>query len=66
MAFLSVTHQSCGGFPIDSVQVDLLVRLLLPLLLLPFAAALLADAQTDQQNQQSSARKDGVDRPSRH
>lgn len=60
------THQSCGGFSVDALQVDLLVLLLLPLLLLPSAAALDADAQAAQQNQQSAGRKDGVDGPARH
>lgn len=62
----AVTHQSCGGFSIHSVQIDLLILLLLLLLLLTSLAALDADTQTADQNQQTSAHKDGVARPSRH
>lgn len=66
LVLVQQTHQSRGGFPVDALQVDVLVLLLLPLLLLPFAAALDADAQTAEQDQQNAARKDGVNRPSRH
>lgn len=65
-AVSAVTHQSCRGFSIRFYQIDHVVLLLLPLLLPPSAAALDADTQTADENQQTSGRKDGVNRPSRH
>lgn len=59
----SATHQGCGCFSIHRLQIDLLVLLLF---LPSFAAALDADTQAAEQNQQTASCKDGVDRPSRH
>lgn len=57
-------HQSCRGFSVHALQINLLV--LLMLLLLPFAAALGADADAADQDEQSAGHKDCVDCPSRH
>lgn len=51
----AVTHQSCSGFSIGFHQADLIV-LLLSLLVSPFAAALDADTQAADDDQQSSHR----------